>query len=206
MRGVRRGIATPAFALVHTRVDPRESRRTHLDDGGRMAMLPTFYKRGSGRRTEPCLLCMTTHRGPTVEAFLGFGVTVFLCEQHASREFRRQRGGRDFNLSMERAFTAAGCFTRNRQKALDAIWNLDRARETEPPPTRARPGSYAWPHLRELVEDACRRGIVSMRKLRALIQDHLRAELRRGRVRLPSDRTLRRWRSERRWELAAEPT
>lgn len=171
-----------------------------------MTMLPTFYKRGSGRRNAPCLLCMTLHRGPTIEFFVGGRATVFLCEQHASREFRRQRGGRDFYLSMSKALTAAGCFTVGRQQALRALWKRDQERDAEPAPTRPRPGSYAWPDLRRIVEDACRRGIVSLRKLRALIEDHLRAELRRGRVRLPSDRTLRRWRIERRWELDAEPT
>lgn len=171
-----------------------------------MVMLPTFYKLGRGARTEPCLLCMTLHRGPTVHVYLRYGVSAFLCEQHASPEFRRQRSGRDFYLSMSMAFTAAGCYTPNRQRALEFIWNEEKTRAEEPPPARARPGSYAWPTLRTLVEDACRRGIISIRKLRALLEDHLRAELRRGRIRLPSDRTLRRWRLERRWELAAEPT
>lgn len=171
-----------------------------------MVMAPTFYKLKSGFRGEPCMLCMTLHRGPTTEVHLGHGVYVFFCEAHASLEFRRQRGGRDFNLSMSFAFKAAGCWTTNRKRALQAIWDHDRAVEEAGPSPRKRPGSYAWPDLRLLVEDACRRGIVSIRKLRALLEEHLRAELRRGRMRLPSDRTLRRWRLERRWEIESQPT
>lgn len=171
-----------------------------------MVITPSFYKLKSGYRNEPCVLCMTLHRGPTTETYLAYRVTVFLCAEHASLEFRRQRGGRDFDLSMSLAFKAAGCFTENRKRALRYVWDQTRAREESDPPARPRPGSYAWPNLRSLVEDACRRGIVSMGKLRELITDHLRAELRRGRVRLPSDRTLRRWRLERRWELEAQPT
>lgn len=171
-----------------------------------MVMLPTFYKLNSGFRNGACMLCMTTHRGPTKLVYLKFGVVVTLCEGHASREFRRQRGGRDFDLSMAFAFKAAGCFTVNRQRALRAIWDENHAPEPEPAAARRRPGSYAWPDLRRLVEEACRKGTVSIRKLRALLEEHLRAELRRGRIRLPSDRTLRRWRLERRWELTSEPT
>lgn len=182
---------------------PREIRRRKQRHPRRMVNLPSFYKLQDTVRGRPCMLCMTQHRGPTVEVYLGYGVTVHLCEGHASREFRRQRGRRDFFLSMSQAFSAAGCYTVNRQKALKAIWEQDRRRDDEPPSARPRPGSYAWPNLRRLVEDACRRGIVTLRKLREVMEDHVRSELRRGRVKLPSDRTLRRWRTERRWEDAA---
>lgn len=171
-----------------------------------MEMVPSFYKLGSGVRTKPCLLCMTLNRGPTKKVYLRYGVCAHLCKEHASPEFRRQRSGRDFYLSMSNAFIAADCFTINRQRALKVIFDEERGRENALPPARPRPGSYAWPNLRTLVEDACRRGIVSIRKLRALLEDHLRAERRRGRIKLPSDRTLRRWRMERRWELEAVPT
>lgn len=171
-----------------------------------MTMLPTFYKLGSGRRGAPCLLCMTRTPGPTSPFHIGFGEIVHLCEGHSSREFRRQRGGRDFYLSVSRALQAAGALTKTRDRGLRDLWNQTMSREQEKVATRARPGSYAWPELRRIVEDACRRGVVSIAKLRDLITAHLRSELRRGRVRLPSDRTLRRWRAERRWDLADDPT
>lgn len=171
-----------------------------------MVMLPSFYKLDTGRRSKPCFLCLTRTEGPTVEVYLGFGQSVCLCEGHASEEFRRQRGGRDFYLSLSLAFTAAGCYTVARQRALRRIFEEKRQRSETSTPGRARPGSYAWPNLRALVEDACHQGVIALRKLRALLEEHLRAELRRGRVRLPSDRTLRRWRLERRWADDSAPT
>lgn len=171
-----------------------------------MTMLPTFYKLRTGRRAEPCLLCMTRTRGRTVDFDLGYGETVVLCAGHASREFRYQRGGRDFHLSVARASAAAGCLGRNRERALKSTWEQTTRRTQEETPARPLPGSYAWPDLRRLVEDACQRGVVTIAKLRELIEAHLRAELRRGRIRLPSNRTLRRWRAERRWDIPAQPT
>ena len=45
---------------------------------------------------EVCAICVERTRGKTVNVDLGRGVHVWLCQAHASDEFRRRRSARDF--------------------------------------------------------------------------------------------------------------
>src|SRR3954462_5239320 len=109
-----------------------------------MAFLPTLYK---ARRVPPkqpvCLICVERTRGKTTLVRMSYGVTVWLCQGHASPAFQSQRSGRDFVLTLMQLWQAAGCLTAARHKALDA--HLASLRPTRS--ARPLPGSYAWPHL-----------------------------------------------------------
>ena len=160
----------------------------------------SHYKHRSGqpRGAKPCLLCPLTH-GPTTLVHLGYGEVIWLCPAHASRDFRVSREGRDMLLSVMLESQAAGAWTKRRSHALTRFLATDGY--TAPPGPRPRPGSYAWPDVRRAVEELCRRGEVSMRRLLALVEQATRAGVKGGWMRAPSVRTIRRWREERRWEL-----
>src|SRR5262249_2054990 len=116
-------------------------------DGG---VLPTLYKaRGPAVKQEVCAICVERSRGRTVRVHLGRGVSVWLCAGHASDEFRRQRSGRDFVLTLHRLWSAHGGLTKPRSRALD---DHLAAMRSEAPPPRRRPGSYSWASLRAEAE------------------------------------------------------
>jgi len=94
---------------------------------------------------EVCAICVERTRGKTAKLDLGRGVQVWLCQDHASDEFRRRRSGRDFVLTLHRLWSAHGCLTKPRSRALD---DHLAAMRSEPPAPRHRPGSYAWANLR----------------------------------------------------------
>jgi hypothetical protein len=159
-----------------------------------MAGAATLYKkRGMGAKGEPCAICADRTRGRTRPLPLGFGVSVWLCAEHASDEFQQQRGGRDFVLTLQRLWSAHGCLTQRRSRALTAHLAALRGRAAQP-----RPGSYAWPSVREEAEARFLAG----EDPRAVIAD-LRARHGDGVARPPSVRTMQRWFHERRW-LSAE--
>jgi len=124
---------------------------------------------------------------------LTHGVSVWLCARHASAEFQLQRGGRDFVLTLHRLWAANGCLTVARQEALEA-----HLRSIGHRPQRPRPGSYAWPEPRDVVERAFQAGRAAEAVLRAVRQRYGD-----GPARPPSRRTIHRWRQQRRW--AAPP-
>jgi len=105
-------------------------------------------------------------------------------------EFQTRRAGRDLVASLMHVWTAAGCLTRRRSRALD----LHRVRLLGREGSRPLPGSYSWPALRARAEAAFaageRPGAVIARILeRARCGDGV----------LPSVRTMRRWFREGRW-------
>jgi hypothetical protein len=136
----------------------------------------------------------------------GYGVKVSLCADHASVDFLTRRSGRDLVVTLTGLWNAAGGMTAARHKAMVA--HLD-ALQSRPPRDRDLPGSYAWPRVRARAEQlfAAGRPLPSVdRALRAA--DYGCAEP-------PSPRTVRRWRSQRRWlnprarpadEAASRPT
>ena len=155
-------------------------------------MLATLYKaRGPAAKSEVCAICVERSRGKTVKVDLGRGVQVWLCQGHASDDFRRRRGGRDFVLTLHRLWSSHGCLTKPRSKALD---DHLAAMHAEPPPPRHRPGSYAWANLRAEAE---------RRFFAGESPNHVIAELRARHAadyaRVPTERTMRRWYHERRW-------
>ena len=91
-----------------------------------------------------CAICADRTRGRTTRIRLAYGVTVWLCREHASPEFQVRRDGLDLVETLERLWHAHGCLTAARRRALAAHVAV----VTREPAPRSRPGSYAWPELR----------------------------------------------------------
>ena len=157
--------------------------------------LPTLYKaRRVPTKQAVCAICVERTRGRTQELRLGYGVSVWLCEGHASRAFQTQRGGRDLVLTLERLWRSHGCLTAARHKALRSHLAACAGAAARP-----RPGSYSWPALRAEAEERFAAGAAPHGVIR-----HLRVIHAAGPARPPSVRTMRRWCAERRW-LACAP-
>ena len=163
-----------------------------------MSYVPTLYKtRGVPAKRPVCAICADRTRGRTEQVRLTHGVSVWLCPGHASREFQTQRGGRDFALTLQRLWTAHGCLTASRSKALTAHVNGLRERAA-----RRRPGSYAWPELRRALERRFATGAqptAAVSAVESLIASQSCS------ARGPSRRTIHRWHAERRWITATRP-
>jgi hypothetical protein len=142
-----------------------------------------------------CALCVDRTRGRTIRLRLTHGITVWLCEAHASPEFQLRRSGRELAEALARCWEAGGCLTAARRRALAAHVALASGDSAAP---RARPGSYAWPELRARAEAEWARGAPPLPTIR-----RLREEVAGGPVTPPSERTMQRWHRERRWVLAA---
>jgi hypothetical protein len=139
-----------------------------------------------------CLVCQLQTRGVTQLVQLTHGVSLWLCTGHASESFRSRRLGRDFNLTILRAWTAAGCLTRDRVKALEA-----HLRQYESAPPRREgdlPGSYHWKALRNETEHRAAGGAT----LQSILDD-LRSRHAHDVADAPSERTIRRWYHDGRW-------
>lgn len=118
--------------------------------------LPTLYKaRRVPTKQAVCAICAERTRGRTRELNMGYGVSVWLCAGHASREFQTQRGGRDLVLTLQRLWRAHGCLSAARHKALRAHLAA-LAGPKRPPPARQL-----------LLADAARRGGAPLRRGRA---------------------------------------
>lgn len=152
--------------------------------------LPTLYKARKVPTKQPvCAICVDRTRGRTRVVRLGHGISVSLCERHASGEFQRQRSGRDFARTLLGVWEACGCLTAARHKAIQAHLAslVDR-------PARPRPGSYSWPELRHALEHAYAHGA---RPADTATRVHARYAT--CPAHPPSRRTLERWHAERRW-------
>ena len=104
------------------------------------------------------------------------------------------RGGRDFVLTLMKAWQAADCFTHARSQALNAhMATLDRRRRG-PRPEAALPGSYSWKALRNETEHRAASGEALTSILRDLRRRHAHDH-----ADAPSERTVRRWYTDRRW-------
>ncbi len=157
--------------------------------------LPTLYKaRKVPTKQAVCAICAERTRGRTRLVELGYGVTVHLCQGHASREFQTQRNGRDFVLTLQRLWHAHGCLTAARSNALRRHLAACSGAEARP-----RPGSYSWPELRQTAEAAFAAGNPAQAVIAALRGLHET-----GPAHPPSARTMRRWHADRRW-LARAP-
>ncbi len=151
--------------------------------------LPTLYKARRVPVKQPvCAICIDRTRGRTTRVDFGYGVTIWLCQGHASTNFLTGRSGRDAVLTLMRTWQANGCLTAARHKALDAHLASLKAR----PPRRA-PGSYAWPAMRLRAEKLFAAGHSVQAVLERL------AQRRYGECEPPSSATIRRWHREHRW-------
>ena len=155
-------------------------------------MAATLYKaRGVPAKRAVCAICVERTRGRTELIDLGRGVTVWLCPDHAGDDFRTRRSGRDFALTLQRLWSAHGCLTRTRSRALDD--HLEALRGSGPP-GRSRPGSYSWRSLRREAEARFAAGEPTTQVIA-----ELRARHRDDYANVPSIRTMRRWYTQRRW-------
>jgi hypothetical protein len=149
----------------------------------------TLYKARNIRSKQPvCAICVDRTRGRTERVEFGYGVAVWLCERHAAVEFLTRRGGRDIVATLQQLWTAHGCLTTARRKALESHLHSLRVR-----PLRPLPGSYAWPAVRARAEGEFAVG----RSTDAVVSTVLDAAY--GDATAPSVKTIRRWRSQRRW-------
>jgi hypothetical protein len=128
---------------------------------------------------------------------LGYGVSIWLCVEHASVPFQRLHGGRAFVEALERVWAANGCLTAARIRALEGHTRaLDPAE-----PRRPRPGSYTWAALRDEAERRFAEGELPRPAI-----DALRDIAAGSGANPPSERTLRRWYAERRWLTSPDGT
>lgn len=155
---------------------------------GPMAPLKSFYKGEPLGKAPACAICGGAGEGPRAQLRLAYGVAVWLCAGHRSESFMTGRSGRDLVASLWHVWRAAGCMTRRRHQALEALRARLRGRRAQ----RDRPGSYAWPALRR----ECQRRAGSGERVGALIAE-IRTRFRRGQQRPPSRRTVQRWIAER---------
>jgi hypothetical protein len=158
-----------------------------------MTYLPSLYKaRGVPVKRPVCAICLDRTRGKTLERQLTHGVRIWLCEGHHSVEFMRSNAGRDFGVTLLRIWSAQGCLTRARSRALEAhslaVGALGRA------VARVQPGSYAWPRLRREAEERFARGERVMTTIAQLRERHAQDH-----AKVPSVRTMRRWFAQGRW-------
>jgi hypothetical protein len=157
----------------------------------------SLYKHPNTRKGRYCAICLDRTQGAAQLVRLPYGVEVHLCAAHASQDFQTMRMGRDFTLTLHRAWSAAGCMTRRRSRALDAHSAALRGRPAE---GRRRPGSYAWPSLRLEAEQRAAAGEAVATIIRDLRRRHAHDV-----ARAPSARTIHRWIHERRWVRRKPP-
>jgi hypothetical protein len=160
-----------------------------------MGFLPSLYKAKVATKQPVCAICLDRTRGKTQRVGFGYGVSVYLCQGHASVEFLTQRSGRDIVVSLAEVWRAAGCLTAARHKALDAHLAGLKAK-----PQRRRPGSYAWPALRVHAERLFAQGTPVQAVTRRILAAHFENAV------PPSPRTIHRWHAQRRWTHRAPPT
>src|SRR5437764_7335189 len=144
---------------------------------------------GGGPQNQPmCAICLDRTRGGTRRLKLGHRVSVWLCAEHASPEFQARRGGHEFVQTLRRVWRASDGLTRSRDRALSAHLRTLADRQARP-----RPGSYAWPELRTVLESRFADG-ESPGRVAADVHARYEAHP----VAPPSRRTLQRWHAERR--------
>jgi hypothetical protein len=141
--------------------------------------------------TQPgCAICAGPGVGPRAELHLAHGVSVWLCAAHRSPAFLSAREGRALAERLREVWRSSCAFTARRARALDA--HLARVQRAGRP--RQRPGSFAWPRLREEAEARFARGERPAEVARAL-----RAAVSEASATAPSVRTIHRWHAEGRW-------
>jgi hypothetical protein len=155
-----------------------------------MSAFSLYKARRVPTKSPVCAICVDRTRGTTRQVGFGYGVSVWLCQAHASVEFITGRGGRDLVVTLLGIWRANGCLTSARHKALDAHLA---ALKPQPQPERARPGSYAWPKLRVHAEQLFANGTTATTvHTRIHHATFTNAEP-------PSRRTIRRRHAQQRW-------
>jgi len=154
----------------------------------------SLYKaRNVPTKSPCCAICVDRTRGRTQRVSFGYGVAAWLCADHSSVDFLTRRSGRDLVVTLSGVWQAAGGMTASQHKAMMAHLAALKAR-----PAKPLPGSYAWPQVRARAEQLFAAGHQLAPVDRALRAADF------GVAEPPSPRTVRRWRSQRRW-LARGP-
>ena len=144
------------------------------------------------RKQKLCAICMLQTDDKTQLVELTHGVSVWLCNWHASEEFRTMRSGRDFDQTLFLAWRAQNCYTRNHAKALEAHRREQQTRRRRS--EHDLPGSYHWKALRNEAEERFAAGETLASVRRDLLQRHADDV-----ADVPSERTIRRWYHDGRW-------
>ena len=153
---------------------------------------PLYHGLGDPRRPRVCAICLDRTVGEALEYRLTEGVTIWLCEDHHSDAYTHRNDGVDFVVTLAAIWVANCAFTRRRARSLQA--HLRAVERAVRPAPRPRPGSHAWPQLRQEAEDAFARGDDVLATI-----DHLRERHLRYNESAPSVATMRRWAADRRW-------
>ena len=152
---------------------------------------PTSEGDGNGGTTPAvtCAGCFPASR-PGEPVRLRHGVTLALCEQHRNPEFIASASGRALIDRIVELLASLG-FTSRRYA--DALADFVRSCATPPTSGRPRPGSYAYPDRRLAAQRVWAEGGSFADGLAVALEDGPPAKYR---VRLPSIRTVQRWRQE----------
>jgi len=126
------------------------------------------------------------------------GCQLVLCGAHRDARFIESRNGRDFLASISDTIKSFGITSNRHQASLLAFVRQVVARHAPTP--RSRPGSYAWPGLREAAERVWAAGgdYHAGEAVVLATPDSLPFGMRR-----PSTQTIRRWWRQLRWLLGS---
>ncbi len=149
---------------------------------------------GSSRKGAPKCVCCFPKAVSGQVVPLRFGVTLALCDDHRDPAFIQSRGGRDFLAAVSTVYGSLGLHSRRFSEALRGF--VEDVRLMLTPTPRARPGSYAWPHLRTAAEERWAAGGTYHDGEAVVLALHAPF---RDAVKPPSRQTVRRWWRQRRW-------
>jgi hypothetical protein len=116
----------------HTSVLRRDTAALHA----RTVAFTHYKARGAGK-LPLCAICAGPGQGTRARVELTHGVQVWLCETHRDPEFMTRRAGRDFAASLGAVWSAAGCLSGSRSRAI-----AGHLRGVRGSGRRPRPGSY----------------------------------------------------------------
>jgi len=145
-----------------------------------------------------CALCGSGTVGRVRSVELPYGVVVRLCAPHATPAFLTRDHGRVAAAALERAWISVGCLDHRRRRSLETyVRRLSQPRE---PQQRRRPGSYAWPDVRQQVAQMRDRG-----ERFESVMEWVRHVCTDERTSPPSSRTVRRWWRDTAWSAPYAP-
>ena len=105
-----------------------------------------YKSRGKGPAKKPRCCCCFPKSVAGEEVPIGCGITIVLCLEHRDVRFIQSRGGRDFLAAVATMFDSFGLKGTRYHVALTRFVN--KVRDRNVPTPRRRPGSYAYPELR----------------------------------------------------------
>jgi hypothetical protein len=116
----------------------------------RQGPIRRYKGRGKGPAKKPRCCCCFPKSAAGEEVPIGCGVAIVLCADHRDVRFIQSRGGRDFLAAVATMFDSFGLKGKRYHVALTRFVN--KVHDKAKPTPRRRPGSYAYPQLREAAE------------------------------------------------------